>query len=179
MKYFWAKIGQNWPKCAIRIMRILRSRTCRRARGLIFHHFIRIKISWGSAEEIVKIQPTVVELSVKNLFPIVNANPKIPGLTAVCCTNVCLKVILKYLTTLILFWGIIAKVCGLLGQVYHLPSWLLCEIYHHCILGRDVADPLLSCHRPVHQPSSSGGPGWGCDWSQWEFWRSERLKKYW
>ena len=63
-KHFWAKIGQNWPKCAIRIMRILRSRTCRRARGLIFHHFIRIKISWGSAEKITKIRPTVAELSI-------------------------------------------------------------------------------------------------------------------
>ena len=81
-KHFWAKIGQNWPKSTMRVVQILRARTCRRARGLIFHHFIRIKISWGSAEEIIKIRPTVAELSVKNHFPIVNANPQIPGLTA-------------------------------------------------------------------------------------------------
>ena len=38
-KHFWAKIGQNWPKSTMRIMQILRARTCRRARGLIFSPF--------------------------------------------------------------------------------------------------------------------------------------------
>ena len=30
--HFWAKVGQNWPKSAISVMRILRARTCRRAK---------------------------------------------------------------------------------------------------------------------------------------------------
>ena len=38
-KHFWTKIGQNWPKSTMRIMQILRARTCRRARGLIFSPF--------------------------------------------------------------------------------------------------------------------------------------------
>ena len=42
--------------------------------GWFFHHFIRIEISWGSAEKIIKIRPTVAELSAKNHFFIVNAN---------------------------------------------------------------------------------------------------------
>ena len=47
-KHFWAKIGQNW-----------------------LNLFIRIEISWGFAEKIIKIRPTVAELSVKNHFSIV------------------------------------------------------------------------------------------------------------
>jgi hypothetical protein len=54
-------------------MQKLQARACRRAGGLIFHHFIGIEISWGFAEKIIKIRPTVAELSVKNHFPIVNA----------------------------------------------------------------------------------------------------------
>jgi len=53
-------------------------KVCARAdvlEGAFFHHFIRIEISWGFAEKIIKIRPTVAELSAKNHFPIVNANP--------------------------------------------------------------------------------------------------------
>ena len=82
-KHFWAQVGPNRPKSAIRISPFLRARARRRAKGLFFHHFIRIEISWGSAEKIVKIRPTVAELSVKKHFPIVNANPEIRGLTTV------------------------------------------------------------------------------------------------
>ena len=38
-KLIWTKIDQNWPKYAMRIMQILRTGTCRRARGLIFSLF--------------------------------------------------------------------------------------------------------------------------------------------
>ena len=70
-----ALLGKSRPKSAIRVMRSLLARARRRARGLISHHFIRIEISWGSAEKIVKIRPTVAELSFKKNSPIVNANP--------------------------------------------------------------------------------------------------------
>ena len=44
--------------------------------GWFFHHFIIIEISWGSAEKIIKIRPTVAEQSdKKNTSPIVYANP--------------------------------------------------------------------------------------------------------
>ena len=42
-----------------------------------------LKFHGGSAEKIIKIRPTVAELSAKNHFPIVNANPLIRGLTPV------------------------------------------------------------------------------------------------
>ena len=48
-------------------MRSLRARARGHAKGLFFHHFIRIEISWGSAEKFIKIRPTVAELSVKIL----------------------------------------------------------------------------------------------------------------
>jgi len=41
---------------------------------MIFHRFTGIQISLGSAEKIIKIQPTAAELSAKNYFPILNAN---------------------------------------------------------------------------------------------------------
>ena len=70
-----AKIGQNWPKSAIRVMQILPARTCRRAQGLIFLPFYHIQNFMGVCEEIIKFRPTVAELFVRNHFPIVNANP--------------------------------------------------------------------------------------------------------
>ena len=40
-EHIWAKIGQNWQKSAIWVMRILSTRARRRARGLIFSAFHR------------------------------------------------------------------------------------------------------------------------------------------
>ena len=37
----------------------------------------------GGPKKIIKIRPTIAELSAKNHFPILNANPKIRGLTPV------------------------------------------------------------------------------------------------
>ena len=42
-------------------MRFLRKRARRRARGLIFQHFIGIETLWGSAEKIIKIRLTGAE----------------------------------------------------------------------------------------------------------------------
>ena len=42
-KHFWAKNGQKWPKSTMRIMQILRARTCRCARGLIFSILSELK----------------------------------------------------------------------------------------------------------------------------------------
>jgi len=49
--------------------------TCLAKKKLFFHHFTEIQISLGSAEKIIKIQPTAAELSAKNHFPIFNTNP--------------------------------------------------------------------------------------------------------
>ena len=59
-KLIWAKLGQNWQKSAIRVMKMYRARaqTCWR---LIFHHFIGIEISWRSTELIIKFRLTVAE----------------------------------------------------------------------------------------------------------------------
>ena len=38
-KHIWAKIGQNWPQWALRIMKIIRARERRRVRGLVFLPF--------------------------------------------------------------------------------------------------------------------------------------------
>ena len=64
------KIRPKLAQIPIPVMRSLRPRPRRHFRELIFHNFIRIDISWESAKKILKIRPTVAELSVKNHFPI-------------------------------------------------------------------------------------------------------------
>ena len=73
-KQFWAKIGQNWPKSAMRIMQSLRARARRRTRGLIFSPFYRNWNFMGVRQKSHQDPTNYAKLSAKNPCPIVNAN---------------------------------------------------------------------------------------------------------
>ena len=54
----------------MRTMQSLHARANKRARGLIFQYFTKIKISWGSTEEIIKIRPTIADICLKTNSPV-------------------------------------------------------------------------------------------------------------
>ena len=78
LMHIWAKKGSNWPKSALRVMRILRARACGRVRGPIF-----FSISSGSKfhEGLSEKSSRFVQLVPNNLYdrvwPEKNLMPKI------------------------------------------------------------------------------------------------------